>query len=177
MNFSELVKKLLEDTTVGYGGVWGDSPAIGTHGGDFKCGDWFAKGNAMNVYGDDLTKKGKKRRKKFPLYRRKFIECINELYNPSGIPVKGTKWDKNFSKNQIKFGASIEQDKAMPGKMNRDQARQFALKNLEGDNQFYDKKYKHPIIHPGRTPQWSNRMRTIPSRISNRKRQAQQSPV
>jgi hypothetical protein len=82
MNYLEGLR-IIKETTTSYGGVWGSSNVgIGTHGGDFGNGDWYAKGNAQNPLGLDITKvskkgkKGKKKKKKTKvlMYRRSFLE-------------------------------------------------------------------------------------------------------
>jgi len=86
MNYIQGLKKVLQETTTSYGGIWGGSNTpIGTHGGAFQAGDWFAPGDARNVYGLEANprkrakskSKTKKKRKKFALYRRAFAEDVD----------------------------------------------------------------------------------------------------
>lgn len=69
--FEDLVRSLLkkENCTVsGIGGVFGDSPEIGGHGGDVGNSDWFATGYGYTPYGD--IQGSKKSRKKKKVLRR-----------------------------------------------------------------------------------------------------------
>jgi len=86
MNYIQGLKKVLQETTTSYGGIWGGANTpIGSHGGDFQAGDWFATGDARNVYGLETDpkkrakskSKTKKKRKKFALYRRTFAEDVD----------------------------------------------------------------------------------------------------
>lgn len=80
MKYMDYIKKILENTTVGYDGVFGNEQiGIGTHGGSIGNGDWYAPGDARNVYGLNLNKKGKKkkRKQKMHLYRRAFMESLD----------------------------------------------------------------------------------------------------
>jgi hypothetical protein len=59
-SFDSLVKKIQTETSMaGAGGVFGDSPEIGAHGGQVGNTDWYATGDARNVWGN-----GKKKSKK-----------------------------------------------------------------------------------------------------------------
>jgi hypothetical protein len=74
--FEEIIKQMLakENTSV-TGGVFGDSPEIGAHGGDVANSDWYAPGDARNIFGGtNSNKKSKKKKGKkmgiMPLLRR-----------------------------------------------------------------------------------------------------------
>ena len=74
--FEEIIKQMLakENTSV-TGGVFGDSPEIGAHGGDVGNSDWYAPGDARNIFGGaNSNKKSKKKKSKklgiMPLLRR-----------------------------------------------------------------------------------------------------------
>ena len=74
--FEDIVRELLakENTSI-TGGVFGDSPEIGAHGGDVGNTDWYARGDARNIFGSiKQGKKSKKRKGKkmgiMPMLRR-----------------------------------------------------------------------------------------------------------
>jgi len=75
--FEEIIKQMLakENTSV-TGGVFGDSPEIGAHGGDVGNSDWYAPGDARNIFGGQVQgkkskkKKGSKKLGMMPLLRR-----------------------------------------------------------------------------------------------------------
>jgi len=76
MTFEEIIRELLrkENTSI-TGGVFGDSPEIGAHGGQVANTDWYAPGDARNVFGAQIQgKKAKKKKGKkmgiMPLLRR-----------------------------------------------------------------------------------------------------------
>ena len=89
MNYKNIFKKVLEETTTVGGGVFGTSAGIGQQGGNVGNIDFYATGDARNIWGgppqDMLSgrylKKGKRKNKKekskFPLYTRQFVELIN----------------------------------------------------------------------------------------------------
>lgn len=73
MSYLKNLKVLLETTLMSGGQVFG--PASDTNfGGAFGNNDFYAKGDARNLWG--TYKKSKKRKKKFPLYRRNKIEMM-----------------------------------------------------------------------------------------------------
>jgi hypothetical protein len=47
----------------GAGGVFGDSPEIGTHGGQVGNSDWYAPGDARNLFGNNCKCKSKSKHK------------------------------------------------------------------------------------------------------------------
>lgn len=75
--FEDLVRSLLkkENCTVsGVGGVFGDSPEIGGHGGDVGNSDWYATGDGRNMFG--AVQGGKNSRKGKKPMRRKLQRRI-----------------------------------------------------------------------------------------------------
>jgi len=83
MNYLQGLKQIIQETITASGGVWGDTGDIGNHGGDFGNGDWYATGDARNVFGLDVDdkkkkKKNKKKKSKFHVYRRAFTESLEE---------------------------------------------------------------------------------------------------
>lgn len=82
MKYKDGLKQIREmNVAGGIGGVFsygGGGADIGTHGGAVGNDDWYARGNAMNLWGMPVKKKGKKgkKSKKFPLYRRTFVETL-----------------------------------------------------------------------------------------------------
>lgn len=80
MSYLKNLKIILETTLTGDGSTFG--PTSDTqNGGSFGNKDFYAPGDARNIWGN-RSKKSKKRKKKnkmkFPLYRRNLIESINE---------------------------------------------------------------------------------------------------
>ena len=65
--FDELIRMMLTKENMTSGGgessVFGDSPEIGAHGGAVGNDDWYARGDARNLFGGG-TKKSKKKKKK-----------------------------------------------------------------------------------------------------------------
>jgi hypothetical protein len=57
--FEEIVDEIQENSMASAGGVFGDSPDIGSHGGQVGNSDWYAPGDARNIFGGN-TKKSKK---------------------------------------------------------------------------------------------------------------------
>ena len=53
---------LEENNTAGSGGVFGLSAEIGQHGGDVGNSDWYAPGDARNLFGSGEKKKKKKKK-------------------------------------------------------------------------------------------------------------------
>lgn len=82
MNYIQGLQQILNEMSTSYGGVWGSSVDIGTHGGAFQAGDWYAPGDARNVFGLNTTgkKKRKHKKSKIHLYRRAFMESKEEEY-------------------------------------------------------------------------------------------------
>ena len=62
---------LEENNTAGSGGVFGLSAEIGQHGGDVGNSDWYAPGDARNLFGSGEKKKKKKKKKKKSVKGRK----------------------------------------------------------------------------------------------------------
>lgn len=81
MKYLEGLQLILSETTVaGDGAVWG---ATSPEGAADMQGDFYAPGNAMSLFGDPREpahkgkKKKKKAKKKFPLYKRAFLESLD----------------------------------------------------------------------------------------------------
>ncbi|OQA94336.1 MAG: hypothetical protein BWY22_02532 [Bacteroidetes bacterium ADurb.Bin217] len=72
-------RKIVKETTVSTGGVYGVAPGIGQMGGHVGNVDFYAPGDSRNLWGWKSTKKGKKNKKKksYPLYRRTFVELLS----------------------------------------------------------------------------------------------------
>ena len=85
MNYKEGLKKVLKETTVSGGEVFGTAQGIGQQGGNVGNVDFYAPGNAMNLFGYEGSKKNKRKKKKkgfTHLYRRAFVEMMNEEVDP-----------------------------------------------------------------------------------------------
>jgi len=89
MNYLEGMKIVTENTLVG-SGTFGDIGDIGEHGGSVGNDDFYARGDARNIWGDAKKPKNSKKKKKkkktikdeknvnFPLYKRNVIELMSE---------------------------------------------------------------------------------------------------
>lgn len=74
--FEEIVDEIQENSMASAGGVFGDSPDIGTHGGQVGNSDWYASGDARNIFGGNI-KKTKKNKK-----NKKCIKCKSPMIMP-----------------------------------------------------------------------------------------------
>ena len=71
--FEELIRMMLTKenmTSGGTGSVFGDSPEIGSHGGDVGNSDWYAPGDARNIIGGNIQGDNSKSKKKKKFARR-----------------------------------------------------------------------------------------------------------
>lgn len=75
MNYKKGLK-IVRETTLASGGTFGTASGIGQHGGSVGNDDFYARGNSMNLFGWGDKGKKKKKGKKFPLYRRAFVELM-----------------------------------------------------------------------------------------------------
>lgn len=90
MNYKEGLKKINEMNICSDVMSYGPTPAsVGTHGGDVDNSDWYAPGDARNLWGvpSKKNKKGKNKKNKqnFLLYRRAFAETMSEDVNADGV--------------------------------------------------------------------------------------------
>ena len=63
--FKDIVDEVVKETSMaGAGGVFGGNAEIGAHGGDVGNRDWYAPGDARNIFGGYVSaKQGKKKKK------------------------------------------------------------------------------------------------------------------
>jgi hypothetical protein len=71
-SFKDIVDEVVKETTMASaGGAFGSSPEIGMHGGDVGNSDWYATGDARNIFGG-MTSAKQKKTKKRKVIRRTF---------------------------------------------------------------------------------------------------------
>jgi hypothetical protein len=73
-SFADIVDEVVKETTMaGAGGAFGPNAEIGMHGGDVGNSDWYAPGDARNIFGGQVSaKSSKKKKKKIHTHRRSF---------------------------------------------------------------------------------------------------------
>lgn len=132
MNYKKGLKKVLEETTLAAGGAFGTDTGIGTHGGAVGNSDWYAPGDARNLWGFPGKRKKNRKQKRnkskteaainnldFPIIRRTFPETFSEslLEGPDpildcGIYTENQNYQdilfKILEKNEIEYKVEEE---------------------------------------------------------------------